>query len=65
MMDVGMEKFIRLYDVGDYDKPPIEYPILSSGIQKLLWTANDTILLCTCLDTKGILYETDPLPALP
>lgn len=50
----GMEKFIRLFDIGNYDKAPTDFPVLSSGIQKLLWTSNDTILLCTCMDTKGI-----------
>lgn len=49
-----MEKFIRLYDIAESEKDPLEFPVLSSSIQQLVWIKDDTCLVCRCLDQKGI-----------
>jgi len=50
----GMEKFVRLFDVVKPEAAPETLPVQGSGIRCLTWVQNDSILLCSLADHKGI-----------
>jgi hypothetical protein len=50
-----MEKFVRIFDVGKPEAAPEALPTMGSGIRCLTWIQNDSLLLCSLTDQKGLM----------
>jgi serine-threonine kinase receptor-associated protein len=54
ILQAGMEKKIRIFNLDSPDSSPEEYSEQASGIRSLTWLQDDNLLLCSLTDKPGL-----------